>query len=591
VPRVGWITARRRDRRDRAGRAAAAAALPLALAAACAHAATPQADAEQLLQEQRERVLREREEAVPHRRLETPLPAPARRIPPDERPCVVVRRIRLEVRDPAGGAAAAGLARRFRPALAAADAPGDPARGRCLGARGIGVVARRVQNALIARGYVTTRVLVRPQDLSGGTLTLTVIPGRVGRIRLAPGSGARARLANAFPLRPGDLLDLRALEEALESLERLPGVRARIDIAPGPRSGESDLVVGWEQRRPLRATLALDDAGTRATGRYQGSLTFAVGHPLRLNDLAYVTVGRELGLDGDWRGAGRGTRSLAAHWSLPLAGWWRLAFTTSRFRYHQTVAGAVASYVYSGRIRRWEAELARTVHRDRTSRTRVYAALRHERYRSFIEDVEIAVQRRRMTLVAAGVRHDRFLRRGSLRLEAELRRGTGALGAMRAPEEATGEGTARPRLATARAALDLRLRPRLRWRAEARAQWHRTPLVPQHRFAIGSRWTVRGFDGERLLAADSGWLLRDELAWAPRAGVELYAALDHGRVRGPSARLLAGRRLTGAAVGLRGRRRGLDWEVFVGWPLEKPAGFRTDAVTAGFRLAWTRAAG
>jgi hypothetical protein len=38
----------------------------------------------------------------------------------------------------------------------------------------------RVQNAIIARGYVTTRVLAAPQDLKAGLLQFTVIPGHVG---------------------------------------------------------------------------------------------------------------------------------------------------------------------------------------------------------------------------------------------------------------------------------------------------------------------------------------------------------------------------------------------------------------------------
>lgn len=37
-----------------------------------------------------------------------------------------------------------------------------------------------------------------------------------------------------------------------------------------------------------------------------------------------------------------------------------------------------------------------------------------------------------------------------------------------------------------------------------RAQWNRTPLTPQDRFAIGGRYTVRGFDGETSLMGERG---------------------------------------------------------------------------------------
>ena len=50
-----------------------------------------------------------------------------------------------------------------------------------LGAKGVNALMTVAQNAIIERGYTTTRILAEPQDLSKGTLTLTVIPGRVRR--------------------------------------------------------------------------------------------------------------------------------------------------------------------------------------------------------------------------------------------------------------------------------------------------------------------------------------------------------------------------------------------------------------------------
>jgi len=46
-----------------------------------------------------------------------------------------------------------------------------------------------------------------------------------------------------------------------------------------------------------------------------------------------------------------------------------------------------------------------------------------------------------------------------------------------------------------------------------------------------------------------------------------------------------GQRLTGAVLGLRGGMGPLQYEVFAGWPLRKPEGFRTAHMTAGFWLA------
>ncbi|EFN6712352.1 TPA: ShlB/FhaC/HecB family hemolysin secretion/activation protein, partial [Escherichia coli] len=47
---------------------------------------------------------------------------------------------------------------------------------------------------------------------------------------------------------------------------------------------------------------------------------------------------------------------------------------------------------------------------------------------------------------------------------------------------------------------------------------------------------------------------------------------------------LVGRHLAGGVVGLRGQLFSTDYDVFIGRPFSKPAGFMTSDVTAGFNL-------
>src|SRR5690606_1660412 len=115
--------------------------------------------------------------------------------------------------------------------------------------------------------------------LSKGVLSLMLVPGRIAAIRLTPESavpllGAGALLGAAIPAAPGDLLNLRAIEQGLENLKRAPTAEADVQVdpsgAPGAGPGESDLVVSYVQPRQWRLALSLDDSGTRATGRTQG---------------------------------------------------------------------------------------------------------------------------------------------------------------------------------------------------------------------------------------------------------------------------------------------------------------------------------
>ena len=277
-------------RRTRVAVAASLVACPL-LAIAQQSPTTPQPFVEQQRQQERERALRQQNERTVDERLQAAPAPPATRIPTSEAPCFRIDHVLL----------VGEQAEAFQWAVSDLAGPdgNDAPVGRCLGTAGVNVVLSRAQAALIARGWVTTRVLAAPQDLSAGTLTLTLVPGRIAAIRLtadssAPLLGSATLLTTAIPARAGDLLNLRDIEQGLENLKRVPTAEADIQIepstAPGARPGDSDLVVKYVQNRKLRVSVSLDDSGTKATGRYQAGATVSVDNPFGLNDLFYVCL-------------------------------------------------------------------------------------------------------------------------------------------------------------------------------------------------------------------------------------------------------------------------------------------------------------
>jgi hemolysin activation/secretion protein len=252
------------------------------------------------------------------------------------------------------------------------------------------------------------------------------------------------------------------------------------------------------------------------------------------------------------------------------------------------VAGASQTYVYSGRSMNAEISASRVAHRSGTAKLTATGKGWTRTSRNYIDDTEVEVQRRRMAGWDLGINHHQRLGPASIDLGLNYRRGTGALNSMGAPEEAFGEGTSRPKISTAdaRFALPFRIAGQgFAYNASARGQRESTRLIPQDRFSIGGRYTVRGFDGETGLSAERGWFVRNEIvAGLGGSGQSLYAGLDHGRIGGPSAELLPGRELTGAVLGLRGGYGPLQYDVFAGRPVSKPDRFRTADRVFGFFL-------
>ncbi|MGI4780070.1 MAG: ShlB/FhaC/HecB family hemolysin secretion/activation protein [Janthinobacterium lividum] len=557
------------------------AALAAPLAVHGQSAPTPGPFVEEQRQQERERALRRQQERSVDARPTTGAKSVPERLASSETPCFAISAVSLE----------GELSKNFSWSLAAVsgDFTDDSPIGRCLGTRGVDTVVARIQKAVVDRGYITTRVLAGPQDLSEGTLVLTVVPGRIAGMRLADDRPTTAGLRAAIPTAEGHLLDLRDIEQGLENLKRLPTVDADIRVepsrAPAARPGDSDLVVNHQRKFPLRASVALDDGGTRATGRTQAGATVAWDGPLALNDLAYVSVNHDAFNHG-----GQGTGGRTVHYDVPF-GYWLLGMTASQSRYHQSVAGLSESYVYAGETRNAELRLSRLIYRDQ--RRKMTVALRAFRRASgnAVDDTEIKVQRRVVAGVEASLNHREFVGDATLDATLAYRRGTGAFGALPAPEALFGEGTSRLKLYTSEVNLNAPFKfsdQALRYTALWRAQWNRTALTPQDRFAIGGRYTVRGFDGETSLLGDRGWLLRNDLGIAfGQSGAELYAGIDYGEVGGRSAQLLLGRHLAGGAVGVRGAFKGLNYDFSVGAPISRPQGYRTAKVTVGINLNYS----
>ena len=102
-------------------------------------------------QEDRDRAVRERAEPRVDIRSDAVSPIAPVRLPESETPCFDVTKVELRGDE----------ARRFEWVLGRLDGKDqdDSALGKCLGARGINVLLKRAQDALIVKGFVTSRIL------------------------------------------------------------------------------------------------------------------------------------------------------------------------------------------------------------------------------------------------------------------------------------------------------------------------------------------------------------------------------------------------------------------------------------------------
>jgi hemolysin activation/secretion protein len=489
--------------------------------------------------------------------------------PRHESPCFVVKDIVLK----------GEASEQFQWALA----PVVEAEGQCLGGKGIMLVISKVQNAILAKGFVTTRVMAQEQDLSKGTLTLTLQPGRIARVRFDEPVSWRGRLWNAIPASSGDILNLRDVEQGLENFKRVPSAKADIKIVPGQQESTSDLLVNWQEARPVRLTLGLDDSGSKSTGRYLGSTTLALDAPFSQNDLFYANIGEDMFEHGPY-----GNRSHALNYFIPV-GYWAISASYNDYTYHQNIPNANEVLSYYGESKNMLFTLSRLLFRDQSNKTTLNMRTYRRSSSNDVNGIEIEQQRRRTAGWELGLNQHSYLGTTTLDANISWRRGTGAFGATPAPEEATHSGSARAGILLGDVSLNQPFsvadQP-LRYYTSFRGQWSTSPLTPQERLAIAGRYTVRGFDGEQMLSGEKGFIWRNELGWNVLSkGHEVYLAADYGRVDGPGTSNLVGHQLAGAALGVRGAiLNHVSYDIFGGVPLMKPDNFHTSGATTGFSI-------
>ncbi|WP_083580968.1 ShlB/FhaC/HecB family hemolysin secretion/activation protein [Enterobacter sp. SA187] len=526
-----------------------------------------------IIQQQRQRAIEQQlTPQTPDVRLSEPSTGYGRINFPTETPCFAINRVEISGKD---------ALPRWLPLQHIAS----QAEGRCLGGKGINLLMSTLQNRIVDHGWITTRVLAPSQDLKSGTLKLAIVPGNIRHVALTDDSDDYIQLYSAFPAHEGKLLDLRDIEQGLENLQRLPTVEASMEIVPGEKPGESDVVITRKQSKMWRLGLSLDDSGTETTGRYQGGATLSLDNPFSLSDLLYFSASHDLDNKG-----GKGSKNYTAHYSVPF-GYWMLGVTGSDFDYHQTVAGENADYRYSGKSKNLNVQLSRVLHRSGSQKTSFSYEILTRETRNYIDDTEVGVQHRQTAAWRAGLQHRHYIGQATLDAGISYQRGTRWFGAQPAPEEYFGDATALSKIIQLSAGLDLPFElgsQQFRYNVQYQRQVSNTPLTPQEQFAIGNRWTVRGFDGERTLSASHGWYVRNDVAWrTPVPNQELYLGADYGEVGGYSSEYLIGKHLAGGVVGLRGSAFNTGYDLFAGRPFSKPDGFRTSSTTLGFNLNWS----
>ena len=146
-----------------------------------------------------------------------------------------------------------------------------------------------------SNGYPASAAFLPAQESTDGTVTIKVIPGRYGEVRIENNSRLSERVIRGFlhGLKQGDIIRTAALETALYSISDISGAKAIGVLSPGKDFGTSDLTVRVEDGKRSNTVLYAENYGSKNSGEYrfgvQESLYNLGGTGARMNLGAMVS--------------------------------------------------------------------------------------------------------------------------------------------------------------------------------------------------------------------------------------------------------------------------------------------------------------
>ncbi|PII39597.1 hemolysin activator protein Hec [Sinorhizobium meliloti CCBAU 01290] len=218
--------------------------------------------------------------------------------------------------------------------------------GTCATAADIARALGRINAFYQEEGYITTRAYLPEQDVSDGSLEISVIPGRIEGYVYGDGRQADRRLAAAFPAARGDLLNLRDIEQGLDNYNAPRSASAKFQLIPGQAVGGSFVQVLSEDERRFHANLSTDNTGFKSTGVYKGNATVGIDNLIGINDQLSFSLSST---PFDPRGS-RYSDALSVNTLIPY-GNWSLGLDAGTSRYAFALDGVNQTYPVSGRSR------------------------------------------------------------------------------------------------------------------------------------------------------------------------------------------------------------------------------------------------
>jgi hemolysin activation/secretion protein len=458
---------------------------------------------------------------------------------------------------------------------------------KCLGIKEISEILGVISKDYISRGFITSKAYLPKQNLSLGKLEILVVEGTTEALVLEDGGQESIRLSSAFPIKVGELLNLRDLEQGIDQVNRLSSNNAKLNILPGVAKGASRVVITNKMSRPFHARIDTDNQGSESTGKQQVGLTLIADHLLNMNEVLLFTYRQSILNDN----ALQSSQSTSVNVSIPFG------YTTTSFSLSQSAYGLpidLASGVEAearGDNTNISLNLERLMYRDQKTRLSIMSNFTIKTSENYFNDQLLVTNSRTLSILKLGSSLSTSFWGNVASVDLAYSRGLGIVGALvDQPDLPDWAPRAQFNMFTLGASFS---RP-FRWQernfslsSALTAQHSLDTLYGSEQISIGGLYSVRGFT-DSSLAGDRGYYSRNELSYTPVAKIgqhaipiKIYSGVDYGKVYSYPEDVPEGA-LWGAFIGVSSAYKGATAELFITVPLDNKGKDFDDNLTDSF---------
>lgn len=450
----------------------------------------------------------------------------------------------------------------------------------CLSLDRINQLVRAISEWYVQRGYITSRAFLTEQNLSHGTLNITVLEGKLEAIHL---QGASARQLNmAFPTRAGRILNLRDIEQGMEQINRLRTTPVQIEIIPSTQPGYSIVNLTSTPEFPLTLGLNMDNSGQRSTGIGQLSGSLVGNDLLGVADRWFVSGGRSSAFS-DWRDA----QNFQAGVSVPY-GYGLLDYSYSWSNYHSRFNANSFDWYSNGDNISNRLSGSWVLFRNGQIKTGLQLGLNHYVSHNWLNETLLESSSRKLTSLQIGFNHTQKIAGGVATLNPMLSRGMPWFDAESDKGKSDDFPKAEFRKWSVSSSFQRPVTQKMWWLSSFYAQWSPDRLYGSERLTIGGENSVRGYK-EQYLSGDVGGYLRNELNYSlftlPAIGeVSTTLALDGGWLQSDKQDRYAAGTLWGSSLGLGTRNAHVSTQLSLGIPVSYPNYLAPDRLSVYARV-------